>query len=209
MRNIFEKSKKSLIVEEFKNKTEEYREEVIISSNLEVKILEKFTSNEKEMELLTEVGINPYTINEYNYSRNYYANKKTDKENAEDEINSYIFIYENNNILIDIKGNAINNFLIINPLYNKQSLLDNFNTKEVRQLLNPYIAKEMEKIMVKFVKEDDNKVYKVPVQKKLYSRNTIPNELLLDKKGRLLVGSAKESRIEKIVREQEKYLNDK
>ena len=63
--------------------------------------------------------------------------------------------------------------------------------------------------MVKFVKEDDNKVYKVPVQKKLYSRNTIPNELLLDKKGRLLVGSAKESRIEKIVREQEKYLNDK
>ena len=93
-------------------------------------------------------------------------------------------------------------------MYNKQSLLDNFNTKEVRQLLNPYIAKEMEKIMVKFVKEDDNKVYKVPVQKKLYSRNTIPNELLLDKKGRL-VGSAKESRIEKIVREQEKYLNDK
>ena len=205
MRNIFEKSKKSLIVEEFKNKTEEYREEVIISSNLEVKILEKFTSNEKEMELLTEVGINPYTINEYNYSRNYYANKKTDKENAEDEINSYIFIYENNNILIDIKENAINNFLIINPLYNKQSLLDNFNTKEVRKLLNPYIAKEMSKYLF----ETEEKVYKVPVQKKLYSRNTIPNELLLDKKGRLLVGSAKESRIEKIVREQEKYLNDK
>ena len=54
-------------------------------------------------------------------------------------------------ISLYIKGNAINNFLIINPLYNKQSLLDNFNTKEVRQLLNPYIAKEMEKIMVKFI----------------------------------------------------------
>ena len=37
----------------------------VILESKEVKILEKFTSNEKEMELLTEVGINPYTINEY------------------------------------------------------------------------------------------------------------------------------------------------
>ena len=66
------------------------------------------------------------------------------------------------------------------------------------------VAKEMSKYLF----ETEEKVYKVPVQKKLYSRNTIPNELLLDKKGRLLVGSAKESRIEKILREQEKYLND-
>ena len=101
----------------------------------------------------------------------------------------------------NIKEKSVENFLIINPLYNKQSLLDNFDTKEVRKLIDPYIAKEMSKFLFK----TESKTYKVPTQKKLYTKENIPNELLLDKKGKILVGSAKENRIDKILREQKKY----
>lgn len=185
-----------------KNKKENQLSLEIIEQETEIKT-HNF-SEEENIEVQAELGINLYTINENNYNRDFFSNKKTDKENAKDEIDNYIFKYDNGWNLGEnnIKEKSVENFLIINPLYNKQSLLDNFNSKEVRKLINPYIAKEMSNVLLK----TDNKTYKIPKLNKLYTKTNIPNELLLDKKGKILVGSAKESRIDKILREQENYL---
>lgn len=185
-----------------KSKKENQLSLEVVEQEMEIKV-HNFSEEEK-IELQAELGINLYTINENNYNRDFFSFKKTDKENAKDEIDNYIFKYDNDWNLGEhnIKEKSVENFLIINPLYNKQSLLDNFNSKEVRKLINPYIAKEMSNFLLK----TDNKTYKIPKLKKLYTKTNIPNELLLDKKGKVLVGSAKESRIDKILREQENYL---
>ena len=217
MRGIFEKSKKSLIVEEYEQLLEEEKIKSIphkVRKNkkedqLSLKIIERKNeievhnfSEEENIEIQAELGINLYTINENNYNREFFSYKKTDEENAKDEIENYVFKYDSGLTFGEnIKEKSVENFLIINPLYNKQSLLDNFDTKEVRKLIDPYIAKEMSKFLFK----TESKTYKVPTQKKLYTKENIPNELLLDKKGKILVGSAKENRIDKILREQKKY----
>ncbi len=200
--DIVEEKIKSMPAKVKKSKKENQLSIGIIEQETEIKI-HNF-SEEENVELQAELGINLYTINENNYNREFFSNKKTDIENAKDEIDNYIFKYDNGWNLGEnnIKEKSVENFLIINPLYNKQSLLDNFNSKEVRKLVNPYIAKEMSKYLLK----TENKTYKIPKHNKLYTRKNIPNELLLDKRGKVLVGSAKESRIDKILREQEQYL---
>ena len=202
MRGIFEKSKKSLIVEEYEELLEEEKIKSIPHKARKNEIEVHNFSEEENIEIQAELGINLYTINENNYNREFFSYKKTDEENAKDEIENYVFKYDSGLTFGEnIKEKSVENFLIINPLYNKQSLLDNFDTKEVRKLIDPYIAKEMSKFLFK----TESKTYKVPTQKKLYTKENIPNELLLDKKGKILVGSAKENRIDKILREQKKY----
>lgn len=218
MQGIFEKSKKSLIVEEYKKYLEEQEPTSEIKSqsmNLKVKSKKEkqltletieqqsqirmvnMTNTEKEMtEFLADLGVNPYTVNEHSYDT-FYKDYLRDIDHSlgKFEGDRRFDNNENRELIVD-------RFIKINDEYNRTYLLENFDEPRVRELLNPYIAKI---VSDHFRKGQKEQIFLQP-KTKLYTLETIPNELLLDKRGRKLVGSALDSRIDKILKEQENYL---
>lgn len=190
MKGIFEKSKKSLIVKEYEKyieSLEKENNETNIKIPVEVNKIVSIKNIEDYNNIQEELNINPYEINEFNYDITYGDFSK--------EIEHYLRTFDF--ISIDFKENiikeSIENFLKKNTFFD-ETILKNTEVENLKLILGSYLAQSTKNLF--FPKKE----IQISIRKK-YTMDTIPEELLLDKRGRKLVGSAKENRIEKLLRE--------